>query len=149
MANKPIFWHGAHTMHRHMYHIVFVPKYRRKVLHQKLIRRLSQLFYQCCKMNRWFIHELEILPDHVHMLLQLPHTITVPRAVQYLKGGSSKVIRKEFPDLEEFLWGDSLWADGYFSETVGRASESVMREYIKSQWQEEDGNKPRPLGRGD
>lgn len=82
-------------------------------------------------MNRWYIHECAILPDHVHMIIQIPPTETVARAVQILKGGSARVIRQEFPELEEFLRGDSLWADGYFSETVGRASESTMRAYVR------------------
>jgi putative transposase len=61
------------------------------------------------------------------MLLQLPPRDALPKAIQYLKGGSSKVIRKEFPELQEFLWGDSLWADGYFAETIGRMDEEVIR----------------------
>lgn len=136
MAKSPktIFWHGGHTVHRLLYHIVFIPKYRRKVLNPRIEQRLTDLFYECCKMNRWFIHELAIMPDHVHMLLQLPPRDAVPKAVQFLKGGSSKVVRKEFPELEEFLWGDSLWADGYFAETVGRANEDIIRRYIKAQW---------------
>lgn len=145
---KPVFWRGGHTMHRCMYHIVFVPKYRRRVLQRELVRRLTHLFYECCKTNRWYIHELAIMPDHVHMLLQLPPRMPIPTAIQYLKGGSSKIIRKEFPELEEFLWGDSLWADGYFAETVGRASEHIMREYIRSQWAEEKQHKPRASARG-
>jgi len=74
------------------------------------------------------------MPDHLHMLLQLPPRVPIPKAVQYLKGGTSKVIRKEFPELEEWLWGDSLWADGYFVETIGRATETTMRKYIREQW---------------
>ena len=145
-----IWWRGGHTFHRNLYHIVFVPKYRRKVLHRKLAQRLSLLWYECCRMNRWYIHELQILPDHVHMLIQIPPKVSIATAIQYIKGGSSKVIRKEFPELQEFLWGDSLWQDGYFSETVGRANETIMRDYIRKQWEEESKrNKPRPLGRGD
>lgn len=79
------------------------------------------------------------MPDHVHILIQLPPRTNLPTAVQYLKGGSSKIIRKEFPELQEFLWGDSLWADGYFAETVGRASEDAMRMYIRMQWAQEKG----------
>ena len=134
---KPVFWKGGHTFHRLMYHIVFVPKYRRRVLQRELVRHLTHLFYECCKANRWYIHELAIMPDHVHMLLQLPPRMPLPKAVQYLKGGTSKIIRKAFPELEEFLWGDSLWADGYFAESVGRANETAMRHYIRSQWAEE------------
>ena len=93
--------------------------------------------YECASMNKWFIHELEILPDHVHLLLQLPPVCPVPKAMMYLKGGTSRVIRQEYPELEEFLWGDSLWQDGYFAETIGRANKVIMRKYIQSQWERE------------
>lgn len=79
------------------------------------------------------IHEPNIEPDHVHMLIQLRPNISVSKTVQLFKGGSSRVIRTEFPDLEEFLWGDSLWADGFFSESIGQVNWDVIREYIKNQ----------------
>ncbi len=101
------------------------------------MRRLQELFYECVEINKWFIHEMEIMEDHVHMLLQLPPKTAVSEAVGYLKGGSSRVMRKEFPELEEFLWGDSFWQDGYFAETVGRANESVICNYIKTQRERE------------
>lgn len=81
---KPVFWRGGHTFHRLFYHIVFVPKYRRRVLQRQLVQRLTHLFYEYCKANRWYIHELSILPNHVHMLLQLPPKIPLPIAIQYL-----------------------------------------------------------------
>ena len=136
------FWHNAHTTHRLLYHVVFVPKYRRKILQRELVRRLTELFYDCCRANRWYIHELAILPDHIHILLQLPPRIPICDALQSLKGGTSRVIRKEFPELQEFLWGDSLWADGYFAETAGRASEQAIRKYIKAQWAQEPSSSP-------
>lgn len=84
-------------------------------------------------MNDWGIEKLEILPDHVHLLAQLNPTDSVAHVLQMLKGASSKVIREEFPELEEFLWGDSLWADGYFVETVGRMTETTIRRYLENQ----------------
>jgi putative transposase len=71
------------------------------------------------------------------MMIQLPPDITVSKTVMYLKGGTSRAIRKEFPELREFLWGDSLWQDGYFIETVGRIDEKKMRQYIQEQWEQE------------
>jgi putative transposase len=124
---------GSHTKYRLMYHLVWIPKYRKRVLKGKIAERLSELFYQCAEMNRWEIEELNIQPDHVHMMIQLKTTISISNAVQSLKGGSSRIIRKEFPELEEFLWGDSFWADGYFAETVGQVNETVMRNYIQNQ----------------
>ena len=136
-ADKAFKWKSSHSVHRLTYHLVFIPKYRRKVLMGRLVQRLSWLIYEAGKTNRWFIHELSIKDDHVHMMIQLPPTVTVAKAVMYLKGGTSKVIRKEFPELEEFLWGDSLWQDGYFAETIGRIDEKALREYIRRQWEQE------------
>jgi putative transposase len=116
-----------------MYHIVWIPKYRKRVLQDKIARRIDMLLRECAEINKWEIHELNVQIDHVHMLVQLRPNISVSRAVQLFKGGSSKVIREEFPELKEFLWGDSFWADGYFSETVGQVNIDVIREYIKNQ----------------
>ncbi len=84
-------------------------------------------------MNDWQIHELAIQKDHVHILIQLNPRNSVSEVVNLLKGGSSRAIRQEFPELEEFLWGDSFWADGYFAESVGSKNETVIRQYIKNQ----------------
>jgi len=127
------YWTGAHTKHRLMYHIVWIPKYRKRVLKGKVAKRLKELFLQCADVNKWEVKELSIQEDHVHMLIQLKQNISVSYAVQLLKGGSSKVIREEFPELEEFLWGDSFWSDGYFAETVGEVNVKKVREYIKNQ----------------
>ena len=127
------YWKGSHTKHRHMYHIVWIPKYRRRVLQGKIAERIEELFRQCAEVNGWELHELNINSDHIHMLVQLAPNVSVSKAVQYFKGGSSKVIREEFPELEEHLWGDSFWADGYFSETVGQVDWATIREYIQNQ----------------
>jgi len=127
------YWTGAHTKHRHVYHIIWTPKYRKRVLRDNIAKRIEALLYQCAEVNHWEIHELNVRPDHVHILIQLPPSISVSKAVQYFKGGSSKVIREEFPDLEEYLWGDSFWSDGYFSETVGQVNWDTIREYIQNQ----------------
>ena len=76
---------------------------------------------------------MSIQDDHVHLLIQLQPNSSVAETVRVLKGGTSKVIRKEFPSLKEFLWGDSFWADGYFAETVGSVDEDAIRKYIKEQ----------------
>ena len=67
------------------------------------------------------------------MLIQYHPRESISQAVNILKGGTSKVIRQEFPKLEEFLWGDSFWCDGYFAESVGQVNEKVMKDYIKNQ----------------
>ena len=134
MATK--YWTGAHTTHRLRYHLVILPKYRLRVLKGKIATRIKHLFFQACQINKWWIDELNIQPDHVHMLIQIKPRESVSEVVQILKGGSSKVIRSEFPDLEEYLWGDSFWSDGYFAETIGVVNESVIKNYIKNQHDE-------------
>jgi len=84
-------------------------------------------------MNQWWTKQISIQSDHVHLLIQLNPRNSIAEVVQTLKGGSSRVIRKEFPELEEFLWGDSFWSDGYFAETVGQVDEEVVRKYIQAQ----------------
>ncbi len=127
---------GAHSTHRLLYHLVWIPKYRKRLLDGAIAARLKQLFAQCADINGWEVHELNVQIDHVHMLVQIDPNIRLSKAVQYFKGGSSKMIRKEFPELEEFLWGDSFWATGYFAETVGNVNEEIIKEYIRNQDQQ-------------
>ena len=127
------YWKGSHTKYRLMYHLVWLPKYRKRILTGVVKERLEELFRECAEVNGWKISELNIQQDHVHMIVFLKQTISVSQAVQRFKGGSSKVIREEFPDLKEFLWGKSFWADGYFAETVGRVAEDAIKNYVKNQ----------------
>jgi putative transposase len=91
------------------------------------------MMYEACLMNRWWISEMAIQDDHVHIIIQLPPRVSVAEAVQIIKGGTSRVLRKEFPEMEEFLWGYSFWADGYFAETVGQVNEEIITKYIRQQ----------------
>lgn len=124
---------GPHTKHRLLFHLVFRPKYRKRVLRFELKNRLYTLFKQCSEVNDWIIHECEIMPDHVHLLMQINPDDSISKVMQVIKGGSARVIRDEFPEIEEFLWGDSFWSDGYFAESVGRNSEKAVRLYINTQ----------------
>ena len=127
------YWKGGHTKHRLLCHLVWIPKYRKRILRGKVTVRLRQLLYEACRMNRWWISEISIREDHVHVVIQIKASDSVGDVVQILKGGTSRVIRKEFPELEEFLWGDSFWADGYFAESVGQVNEEIVRKYIREQ----------------
>lgn len=124
---------GSHTKHRLQFHVVWIPKYRKRVLRGKIAVRLKQLLYEGCRVNRWWINELAIEEDHVHIIIQINPRESIAEVVQILKGGTSRVIRKEYPELEEFLWGDSFWADGYFAETIGNVNEEIIRKYIREQ----------------
>ena len=142
MAGRRNIWHaldvnryrvGAHTRHRLIYHLVWIPKYRKRVLLGKVAIRLRGLLYEAAEVNNWWIQELNIQLDHVHVMIQLPADVSVAQAMQVLKGGTSRVLRRECPELEEFLWGESLWSDGYFAESVGVVKEETMRRYIREQ----------------
>ncbi|MCA9770203.1 IS200/IS605 family transposase [Candidatus Dependentiae bacterium] len=124
------YWKGSQTTHRLMYHLVWIPKYRKRMLRGRIAKRIEELLDECADMNRW---KLNIQPDHVHVLVRMRPEVSVSKMVQLFKGMSSKVIREEFPELKEFLWGKSFWADGYFAETSGQLNESQIREYIKNQ----------------
>ncbi len=67
------------------------------------------------------------------MVVQIKPSVGISKVAQLFKGGSSRVIREEFPELREFLWGDSFWSDGFFAESVGKCDEAVIREYVRSQ----------------
>ncbi len=131
--DRDAYWTGAHTTHRLRVHLVWCPKYRRRVLQGAVAARLDALIRQAAEVSRWQVHDLAIQPDHVHLLLQIRPPECVASVVNGLKGGTSRVLRQEFPDLEEFLWGDSFWADGYFAESVGQVEEAVVSRYIRQQ----------------
>lgn len=128
-----MYWVGAHTKHKVRYRIVWLPKYRKRVLEGALARRIKELIEECAAMNDWRIDELKIQMDHVHLLIQLRPSISVSQAVQKIKGKSSRIIREEFPELKEFYWGDSFWGDGFFVETVGQVNLDKVKAYIRSQ----------------
>lgn len=139
------YWTGAHTKHRLRVHLVWIPKYRKRVLEIANVfskgRWLPVLMSCYMKPQRStdgaFMNLPSSLimftPDHVHLLLQIPPTASISSVAKSLKGGTSRVLRAEFPELEEFLWGTSFWAQGYFAESVGQVEEAVVSAYIRHQ----------------
>lgn len=134
-SKKGKYWSGSHTTHRLLYHLVWIPKYRKRILKGQIVPLLRELFEEACQVNHWNLEELNIMDDHIHLLIQVHPRESISRVVQLLKGGSSRILRKTFEGFEEFTWGDSFWADGYFAETVGQTNEAVIRRYIKQQRQ--------------
>ena len=116
-----------------MIHLVWIPKYRKRVLKGNLAKRIEELLRLCAETNGWKIEEMNIQPDHVHLVVQFVPSISVSKMVQMFKGRSSRIIRSEFPELEEVYWGDSFWGDGYFAETVGTCNLEKIKEYVRNQ----------------
>jgi len=79
---------GAHTKHRLQYHLVWIPKYRKRVLRGQIAIRIKQLMYEACRVNRWWISEMSIQEDHVHIVVQVPPRMSVSEVVQRFKGGT-------------------------------------------------------------
>ena len=125
--------HSAHSRFRLQYHLVWIPKYRKRVMIGEVASSVRKLFYDCAEMNSWWITRLAVMPDHIHMLVELPPSVSVSNAVKTFKGGSSRALRQTHPELDEWLWGSSFWAVGYFAESVGRVTESAIKLYIENQ----------------
>lgn len=115
------------------YHIVWCPKYRRKVLINGVDTRLKELIHEIAKELQLEIIEIEVMPDHVHILLEIDPQFGIHRAVKALKGRTSRILRQEYPWLRSRI--PTLWTNSYFCSTVGGAPLSVIKQYIENQKQ--------------
>ena len=113
------------------YHVVFCPKYRRPVLVDGVDDRLKKLIKETCNQLNVEIIEMEIMPDHVHLLLEVDPQYGIHKAVKRIKGYSSRVLRQEFSWLKSRI--PTLWTNSYFVSTVGGAPLSVIKQYIEDQ----------------
>ena len=113
------------------YHVVWCSKYRRKVLVEEVEQRLKELIVGVASELRVDIIEMEIMPDHVHLLLEVDPQFSIHRAVKNIKGKTSRILRAEFISLRTRL--PSLWTNSYFVATVGGAPLEVIKQYIESQ----------------
>jgi len=113
--------------------MIWVTKYRYKVLNGKIAERLRELIRQGCEARGITIVKGNVGKDHVHMLISCPTDIAPSKIAQYLKGRSSKLIQEEFPELKKKYWGQHLWATGYFCATVGTVTDETIKEYIEDQ----------------
>ena len=124
---------GSHKQYDIKYHVVWITKYRYKILHVKIAYRLIELIRQVCEARNIKIIKGSISKEHVHMLVSCPPNISVSQMMQYLKGRSSKKLQEEFPELKRKYWGQHIWATGYFCRTVGTVTNEMIKEYIENQ----------------
>ena len=113
------------------YHVVFCPKYRRSVLIDGVDVRLKELIIETCERLNVEIIEMAIMPDHVHLLIEVDPQYGVHKTVKQIKGYSSRILREEFPWLKSRI--PSLWTNSYFVSTVGGAPLSIIKQYIQNQ----------------
>lgn len=124
--------HGSHAVYSCQYHIIWCPKYRRKVLTNGIDERLREIIIEKQEDYGYSVIEMEIMPDHVHLLIDVdPTRYGVNNVVSKIKGYSSHVLREEFPQLKTKL--PTLWSRARFISTVGAVSLDVVKRYIEDQ----------------
>ncbi len=121
-----------HTRWECKYHVVFIPKYRRKAIYEGLRRHLGDVFRRLAHQRESEIEEGHLMPDHVHMMISIPPKLSVSQVVGYIKGKSAIHIARNFGQRRRNFVGEHFWARGYFVSTVGR-DEAVIRQYIRHQ----------------
>ena len=124
--------------------MVWCPKYRRKILVDEISARLKELIEQRCAEIQAEIIKMEIMPDHVHLLIEVDPQFGINQAVRSIKGFSSHTLRKEFPSLKSRL--PTLWTNSYFVSTVGGAPLDAVKQYIENQERTERRKQPRGKG---
>lgn len=125
-----------HTSWECKYHIVFIPKYRRKTIFGQIRKDLGDVFRRLAEQKQSKIEEGHLMPDHVHMMISIPPKYAVSQVVGYIKGKSAIHIARTYAGRKRNFVGQHFWARGYFVSTVGR-DEQVIREYIRHQEDED------------
>ena len=126
----------SHSTWECKYHVVFIPKCRRRTLYEQLRRPLGEVFHQLARQKESAIEEGHLLVDHVHMLIAIPPKYVVSQVIGFIKGKSAIHLARVYGERRRNFTGQHFWARGYFVSTVGR-DEAVIREYIRRQ-EEED-----------
>ncbi|MFZ3591551.1 IS200/IS605 family transposase [Bacillus sp. DJP31] len=127
---------SSHAVFDIKYHVIWVTKYRYKVLHGPIAKRTRELIRQGCEARGFTFQQGSVGKGHIHLLLSCPPSLAPSKIMQYLKGQSSRLIQDEFPELKKRFWGQHLWTRGYFCATVGNVTEEIIRNYIANQFSE-------------
>ena len=123
------------------YHLVWITKYRKKVLYGQVAERLRDLLREICKTKDVEIIKGSIAKDHVHLFVSAPPYLSVSKLVQSLKGKTSYKLLSEYKELDRQFWGRHMWGRGYFVASSGNVTDEVIMEYIATQdLQEKDGD---------
>jgi putative transposase len=122
----------SHSKWECKYHVVFIPKRRRKTLYGALRKHLGEVFHRLAGQKESRIEEGHLMPDHVHMLISIPPKYAVSQVIGFIKGKSAIHLARVYGERKQNFVGQHFWARGYFVSTVGR-DEGVIREYIRQQ----------------
>ncbi len=135
----------SHTKWECKYHVVFIPKCRRKVLYGQLRRHLGEVFRELATRRESRIEEGHLMPDHVHMLIAIPPKYAVSQVIGYIKGKSAIHVARVYGENRRNFVGQHFWARGYFVSTLGR-DEAVIKEYIRKQEEQDKKDDQLKLG---
>ena len=125
-------WVNSNTsVYNFGYHIMWCPKYRRKVLINEIENKLKEIIITRCNELDCYVHELNIMPDHVHLFVKTKPTIAPHFLIQQIKGISSRILRNEFKELKRKM--PNMWTRSYFIESVGHISQETIEKYIQEQ----------------
>ena len=127
----------SHTRWDCKYHIVFIPKRRKKAIYGALRKHLGEIFHELAQQRQCKVVEGHLMVDHVHMCLSVPPKYSVSNVVGFIKGKSAISIARHFGGRQRNFTGEVFWARGYFVSTVG-LEEEMVRAYIRNQEQEDD-----------
>jgi len=127
----------SHTAWDCKYHVVFIPKCRRRTLYRQLRQHLGEVFRKLAGQKECRVEEGHLMSDHVHMMLSIPPKYSVSQVVGFIKGKSAIHLARVYGERKRSFVGQHFWARGYFVSTVGR-DEAVIREYIKNQEKEDE-----------
>ena len=131
MAEKNRYRFSPHCVYNLGFHIIWCPKYRRKILVNGVDDRLKELFLEKAAVLGIEIENMEVMPDHIHLFVKSKPSLAVDYVVNQLKGYTSLMIRKEFPELRLRL--PTLWTRSYYVESVGHISDKTIKKYIDEQ----------------
>ena len=126
----------AHTKWNCKYHIVFAPKYRRKVFYESKRLEVGKMMRDLCKWKGVKIIEAEVCPDHVHMLLEIPPKFSISSFMGYLKGKTSMMIYEKYGNMKFKYRNRNFWCRGYYVDTVGKNTKKIQ-DYIQNQLKED------------
>lgn len=126
---------GCHSVYCIQFHLVFCVKYRRKVLSTEISDRLKEIVLKTATSFDIKIIEQETDKDHIHILFASKPAVTLSKFINSLKSVSSRLIRKEFPEVKKVLWKDKFWSPSYFLASVGQVTLSDVKKYVQNQGQ--------------
>ena len=130
---------ASHSVYDTQYHLVWSPKYRKKILVGVVAQRMHELLLEIGEAHEIIIEELEVSIDHVHVFCSFPPRLSISQVITRFKSLSARAIFQEHPHIKRQLWGGEFWEDGYFARTVGdKVTAEVIKKYIRNHQEDKE-----------